>query len=292
MAKTRRILNRLSAVRSIRTVTGAMAMVASSRFKKVHSQAAAIRLYTARLTAMVTDVIERGGRRLHHPFLDVTRDIARDVLFVVTGSRGLCGGYNNSVIEMALQRKAQLLAAGHEVLLHVAGKKGIQLLGFRKVPIDREYTEFGYLPDYADVCSLANGLIDSCLAGEIGGLEVAYMQFISPGRQSPAIAQLMPLTPDEPAASSRHDEPVEYDFVPSPQEILDRLLPASVRLRLYQCFLDAAVGEQIARVTAMRAGTDNADDMIKELTRRYNRLRQGQITTELAEIFGGRGDAD
>ena len=291
MAKARKILTRLSAVRNVRTVTAAMAAVASSRFKKAHNQAAAVRPYTARLIAMVTDVLHRGGGRLNHPFLDVDQAVERDVLLVLTGNRGLCGGYNSNVVEIAIERKRQLVAGGHEVRLHVIGKKGIQLLKFRKVHIDREYTRFSYLPDYADTCSLADELIDTCLAGEIGALEVAYMQYISPGRQSPAIAQLMPLTGDEATdPDPRIGEGVEYDFIPSAQEILDRLLPASVRLRLYQCFLDAAVGEQIARITAMRAGTENADDMIRDLSRRYNRLRQGQITTELAEILGGRGD--
>lgn len=297
MAKARKILNRLSAVRNVRTVTAAMETVSASRFKKAHDQAVAVRPYTARLVAMVTDVIARGGSGLHHPFLDLRKDLKRDVLVVLTGNRGLCGGYNSRIIEMALTRKARLGAAGHEVLLFAVGKKGIQLLKFLKVPIDREYDQFGYLPDYAEVCPLADELIDLCLAGDIGALEVAYMQFISPGKQAPAIAQLMPLTPDESDPSDGSDRdaieaPVTYEFIPSPQEILDRLLPASVRLRLHQCFLDAAVGEQIARITAMRAGTENADDMIKTLTRRYNRLRQSQITTELAEILGGRGDAD
>jgi len=294
MAKARKILDRLGAVRSVRTVTAAMQTISSSRFKKAHNQAVAIRPYTARLVAMVTDVIARGGRRLSHPFLDVRKDLKRDVLLVLTGSRGLCGGYNSSVIDMAVERKGQLLAADHEVLLFAVGKKGIQLLNFRKVPIDREYTTYSYLPEYTEVCSLADELIDLCLGGEIGSLEVAYMQFVSPGKQRPAIAQLMPLTPDEPdqPTDDDSDEVLDYEYIPSPQEILDSLLPASVRLRLYQCFLDAAVGEQIARMSAMRAGTENADEMITALTRRYNRLRQGQITTELTEILGGMGDMD
>ena len=295
MAKARNILSRLSAVRNVRTVTAAMEAVASSRFKKAHNQATAVRPYTARLIAMVIDVLHRSGTRLSHPFLDVDQTVERDVLLVLTGNRGLCGGYNSGVVEMAIERKRQLVSGGHEVLLHVVGKKGVQLLKSRKVHIDREYTQFGYLPDYADTCSLADELIDTCLAGQIGALEVAYMQYVSPGTQSPAIAQLMPLAPDPPTDPETRgpaslDEEIEYDFIPSAQQILDRLLPASVRLRLYQCFLDAAVGEQIARITAMRAGTENADDMIRDLTRRYNRLRQGQITTELAEILGGRGD--
>lgn len=297
MAKAQKILGRLGAVRNVRTVTAAMQAISSSRFKKAHNQAVAIRPYTARLVAMVTDVIARGGRRLSHPFLDDRKDLKRDVLLVLTGSRGLCGAYNGNVIDMAVERKGQLLAAGHEVLLFAVGKKGIQLLNFRKVPIDREYTEFSYLPEYANVCSLADEMIDLCLGGEIGSLEVAYMQFVSPGRQSPAIAQLMPLTPDEPDERTGgdldgSDQVLDYEFIPSAREILDRLLPASVRLRLYQCFLDAAVGEQIARMSAMRAGTENADEMITNLTRRYNRLRQGRITTELTEILGGMGDAD
>jgi len=293
MAKARKILSRLSAVRNVRAVTAAMEAIASSRFKKAHNQAVAIRPYTARLIALARDVIERGRKRLKHPLLEVDRSVERDVLLVLTGSRGLCGGYNDSVIRMALERRGQLADAGHEVLLHVVGKKGIQLLTFQKVRIESQYTAFSFPPEYAETCSLANTLIDACLSGRIGALEVAYMQFVSPGKQSPAVAQLVPLTPD-PHGETDVDEPdgpVDYDFIPSRQEILDRLLPASVRLRMYQCFLDAAVGEQIARIEAMRAGTENADEMIQNLTRRYNRVRQGQITTELAEILG-RGDAD
>ncbi len=130
------------------------------------------------------------------------------------------------------------------------------------------------------------------VAGRIGGLEVAYMQYLSSGRQSAVIAQVLPLTYATPPATTPGLAPVPYEFVPSPREILDRLLPATVRLRLYQCFLDAAVTEQMARIQAMRAATDNADDMLHNLTVRYNRDRQAQITTELAEILGGSTEAD
>jgi F-type H+-transporting ATPase subunit gamma len=145
-------------------------------------------------------------------------------------------------------------------------------------------------PDFAAVGELADEFLAAYQDGRIGGLEVGYMQFVSPGRQSPSIAPLLPLS-DVREASPQHaeaDEPVRYDLMPSAHEILERLLPATVRLRLYQCFLDAAVGEQIARITAMRAANKNADEMIHDLTLRYNRLRQSQITTELAEILGGR----
>ena len=291
MAKARKILNRLGAIRSVHTVTLAMETVASSRFRKVHRHAAAVRPYAMRLSALVEDMMRRCNRRqLRHALLQAPADVQCDALLLVTANRGLCGGYSQGVIRVALARRKQLLDAGREVHLHVVGKKGLQTLQSQGIEVQREHTQMTSLPDFAAVRELADEFLTGYQDGLIGGLEVAYMQFVSPGRQSPSIAPLLPL-PD-PGASPNEGadapEPVRYDLLPSAHEILERLLPAMVRLRLYQCFLDAAVGEQIARITAMRAANSNADEMIHDLTRRYNRLRQGQITTELAEILGGR----
>jgi len=290
VAKARKILDRLHAVRNVRTVTGAMEMVASTQFKKTHKHAVAIRPYTIRLTDLVEDVVRRcGAGTLDHPLLREPIGPHREVLVALTSSRGLCGAYNSRVLALAAERFGQLVVAEYDVRLHVVGKKGIQYLRFRDFRIDREYKHFGSPPDYDRVAALAEELMTAFLDGKISGLEVAYMQFLSAGRQSPAIAQILPLSEIEPSdqAGTRADEPVAYELIPSPRDILENLLPAMVRLRLYQCFLDAAVGEQIARISAMRAANENADEMIHDLTIRSNRLRQSQITTELAEILGG-----
>ena len=291
MAKARKILDRTRAVKSIRTVTRTMEMVASSRFRKTFDQAVATRPYTDRLSDLVADVLSRGvSSRFGHPLLKNVDDVRRDVLMVLTSNRGLCGGYNQSVIRVAMSRMKQIAEEGYEVRLHAVGKRGVQYFRFRGFDLDRAHMHFDGLPDYHAVGELAEELMQLFLAGLIGGVEIAYTQFLSSSRQKPVISQILPLEnlAPPPDAVPTWGERVKYEFLPSGEEVLRNLLPATVRLRVYQCFLDAAVSEQVARIAAMRAATENADEMIRDLTIRYNRLRQTQITTELAEILGGR----
>ncbi|HOD83223.1 MAG: ATP synthase gamma chain [Planctomycetes bacterium ADurb.Bin126] len=288
MAKARTILKRAKAAKSIRTVTKTMEMVASSRFKKCHDMVVASRPYTSRLGDLVGDMIDRcDAKALHHPLLQERAEVKRDVLLVLTSNRGLCGGFNGSIVRTATERSRQMNEAGYDVLLQVHGKRGIQQFRFLQAAIDKEYVLFDDVPNYRPVSQLADAFIDEYLAGRIGGVEVAYMQFLSASRQKPAIAQILPLTNLQPPRRTHGYKPA-YEFMPSADVLLEELLPATVRLRLYQCFLDSAASEQVIRIAAMRSATDNADDMIQSLTVRYNRVRQAQITTELAEIMGGR----
>ena len=205
----------------------------------------------------------------------------------------MCGGYNDAVLSMAVARYKQLVQAGYQVLLRVAGRRGQQVFRFRKLPVDRAMESFGHRPEFAAAAEVAEELMTDFAAGRISGLEVAYTQYlpsgaaIGGGRADPAA-----LAPRGRRLRRRGVIPVPYEFVPSPQTILDTLLPATVRLRLYQCFLDAAVTEQLSRARAMRAATENADEMLHDLTVAYNRRRQAQITTELAEILGGSVGAE
>jgi F-type H+-transporting ATPase subunit gamma len=134
---------------------------------------------------------------------------------------------------------------------------------------------------------VANRLMESFERGEIAALHVGYMKFHSAGRQSPVVDQILPLSYEAPAGETEAAASVEYEFSPSPKELLDELLPATVRVRIFQAFIDAAVSEQVARMVAMKAATDAAEDMIKRLTMEYNRARQTQVTMELLDIVGG-----
>ena len=291
MAKARKILSRLKAVRNVRTVTVAMETVATSRFKKTHNLAVEVRPYTTKLADLVDDVVRRCGRKhLHHPLLESENKARKTAMVVLVSNRGLCGGYNDHILSLAAKRIDQIAEAKCELSLHVVGKKGVGFLKFRNFRIDRQYVDFGWPPDFDEVAKLARELETTFLDGQIDAVEVAYMQFISSGRQSPAIARILPIGEIEPDENHPDDAPERagYELLPSAEDILQRLLPAAVRLRLYQCFLDAAVSEQIARITAMRAANENANEMIHDLNLRYHRLRQSQITTELAEILGGR----
>jgi F-type H+-transporting ATPase subunit gamma len=296
MAKARKILRRKKAVKNIRAVTKTMEMVSTARFKKMYNRAVAARPYTERLCDLVGDLIACSGPEgLRHPLLTPPPGPKCDVLLVLTGNRGLCGSYNHAVLRMATERMSQVTPEGYKVCLRVVGKKGIQFFRHAGHRIEKEYTQLetksgGVGPDYDLVSALSNELMSDFLAGKISGLEVAYTQLISAGRYAPVIAQVLPLTQlaGTPKAMPTTGAPAPFDLMPSAKEILDRLLPTTVRLQMYQCFLDAAVTEQIARMSAMRAATEAADEMIHNLTVLYNRLRQSQITTELAEIIGGR----
>jgi F-type H+-transporting ATPase subunit gamma len=152
-----------------------------------------------------------------------------------------------------------------------------------------QITHIGDTPRFSDVEGLANALMARFVSGEIASVHVAYMKFYSVGRQGPVAMPLLPLAQEqvEDAKTAGRAGRTEFEFSPQPEELLSELLPASVRIKLFQCFIDAAVSEQIARMVAMKAATDAADDMIKTLTRQYNRARQTQITMELLDIVGG-----
>jgi len=312
MAKARSILKRVKAVKSTRTITKTMEMISTARFKKTHDRVVAAKPYTQRLSSVAADLAEGAAGEISHPLLvsDEALQAGRPhhnvqphVLIIITANRGLCGSYNSAVLRLAMERLEQLKAAGKDVLLYVVGKRGLSVLKFRKYAIAHSFTDFDYQVDYRRVSDLADDLMAQFIEKKIGGVDVVYTQFISSGRQKGDVLQLLPLSmsgggnagadqaKDEPAGQAKpadkHMRPL-FEYLPSTREVLEKLLPASVKMKLFQCFLDAAVSEQIARMTAMRAATENADEMIHDLTVRYNRMRQSQITTELAEIMGGR----
>ena len=289
MAKTRHILKRAAAVGNIRTITKAMQTVASAQFKLAHGRMASFGPFAAELVATVADVIARSpAEALDHPLLRVPEGVRHEVLLVLASERGLCGSYNRSVLELAIHRHGQLRQAGYEVELHVVGRRGVQQLSSRGFEIARVHEDLSGVPEFAAVAALAESMMAELLAGRISGLEVAYTQFVSSGRQRAAIVPILPLEDLPAPAATPSAADIPYDFMPSPGRILRKLLPVTVRIKLYQCFLDAAAAEQLTRRTAMQAATDNADDMIRDLRIRANRQRQGQITRELAEIASGQ----
>jgi F-type H+-transporting ATPase subunit gamma len=180
--------------------------------------------------------------------------------------------------------------AGETVDLHVVGKKGIGYLRFLRVETASRRPGMEDKPRYDEVDAVGQGFIDQYARQELDAVHVAYMRFYSAGRQRPELLQLLPIPRESeapPAAGPAPTENVQYEFSPEPRLLLGELLPASVKVRLFQCFMDAAVSEQVARMTAMKAATDAARDTIKLLTRQYNRARQTRITMELLDILGG-----
>ena len=185
-----------------------------------------------------------------------------------------------------------------ELIATARFKKGTAFCRFRQIPVEKAYLQFEDRPQFDEVETLANAMIGMYLRGEIDRVEVAYTRFINSARQEAVLETLLPMTAGDVAATTQSAQPAEatgrrdkvqtpYEFVPDAESILSEIVPVSFKIRLFKCFLDAAVSEQIARMVAMRGATENADDMVKSLTMLYNRARQAQITRELAEIIGG-----
>ena len=284
MANRRVLVKRRKAVRNIRKITRTMQLIATARFQAAFNRATASKPYTEKLAELVAD-LARAGDGLDHPLLKTLNAAAPEAVLVLTSSRGLCGGYNANVMRTAQGFLSECQAASRPTELQVFGKKGVAYFKFIRQPMARSSSEIGEAPRFEQIEPVANELIARFLSGQLSAVHVAYMRFLSVGRQRPEVIQLLPLVPT--ATGEAKAKTVDYEFVPEPTALLDALLPATARARLFQAFLDAAVSEQIARMVAMKAASEASEEMIKTLTRQYNRARQTQITMELLDIVGG-----
>lgn len=292
MANARQIVKRRKAVTNIRKITKTMQLIATARFQSAFSRAMATKPYTQKITQLVEELSSAVGDQVDHPLMRENADAPKDLLLVITSTRGLCGGYNAALLRAVVAHLKQ--ADPREQELHVVGKKGITYLSFLGRDVRRAITHIDDRPRFEQVEPIATEFMQRYEAGELGTIRVAYTRFVSTGRQVPEVVNLLPLSASGPAEGSPADggtipgrAAVQYDFSPPPGPLLGVLLPQTVKVRLYQCFTDAAVSEQIARMVAMKAATDAARDMIKLLTRQFNRARQSQITLELLDIVGG-----
>jgi F-type H+-transporting ATPase subunit gamma len=265
-----------------------MELIATARFKRAMDRASAATAYTERITQLVAD-LARAGLSVSHPLLEGRDETNSAKLLVLTANRGLCGGYNSSVLRAGLQHWRELNAAVRHCELEVSGKRGITGFRFRQIEPSETFTHFEDRPRFEEVELLANRYLESYAAGKIDRLDVAYTRFISAARQEAVVETLLPLgsLAGEGENEEREGGASQYEFLPSPESILEEVVPTSFKVKLFKCFLDAAVSEQIARMVAMKAATENADELIRQLSREYNRARQGRITNELMDLLGG-----
>lgn len=290
MAKARAIIKRLKAVRNVRKITRTMELVATARFKKAMDRATQAAAYTRKISEIVADLstaLQDGSTSFTHPLLQQRETEKKSILLVITSNRGLCGGYNGGVLRHAQARIRQAHADHISLDVEVSGKRGIGYCKFQKIPTTASYTHFEDKPTFDEVDVLAKRYVELFIQGKIDRLDVAYTKFETMARQKAIIETLLPIGKMESAESTASKTKIEYEFLPSPKEILEEIVPASFKARLFKCFLDAAVSEQIARMVAMKSATDNADGMIRSIRAQYNRARQSQITSELSEIIGG-----
>ncbi|MFQ5501002.1 MAG: ATP synthase F1 subunit gamma [Phycisphaerae bacterium] len=295
MAKPRQIVKRRKAVTNIRKITKTMQLIATARFQQAYNRATAGRPYTDKITQLVRELSAAAEGQIDHALMNENPDAEKDALIVITSNRGLCAGYNSGVLSTALRHLKERSDRVHETT--VVGKKGIAYFKFLRRTVDHAITSIDDRPRFEQIEPLAAELMQRFEDKVFGGVFVAYTRFISTGRQKTEIIRLLPLSrptaAEDPAVSTDSGAGAgggaiaQYDFSPPPRQLLDVLLPQTVKVRLYQCFTDAAVSEQVARMVAMKAATDAAGDMIKSLTQQYNRARQSLITMELLDIVGG-----
>lgn len=293
MAKARAIVKRLKTVKNIRKITRTMELIATARFKRAMDRATEAAEYTRKISEIVADLSasarQRGVAGFTHPLLNKHSEEKNAILLSLNSNRGFNGGYNGSIIRMVIQALKRFRADDVDVRLEVSGRRGLSLLRFQGYPPDETFTNFEDRPGFDEVNVLAERYIRDYIAGKIDRLDVAYMRFDSSSRQTPVIETLLPIgvLPGVSRDAESAEPSVDYEFLPSPTDILEEIVPAAFKARLFKCFLDAAVSDQIFRMVAMKGATENADEMITDLSRQYNRARQTQITSELSEIIGG-----
>jgi F-type H+-transporting ATPase subunit gamma len=278
---------RIRSVQATKKITRAMELIAASRIVKAQQRVAAAVPYSERITEVVKD-LAAGSAGIDSPFLK-SRDVVRTTCYVaITADRGLCGGYNSGVLRATEgEVKADVLAGKNYVIIPV-GRKAEGYFRFRGYTIGKFFGGFSDAPSYADAKAIGEHVVDLFVRGEVDRVELIYTRFISAGSQEVVRRPLVPLERDVvEGGDGKNAAGSDYEFEPTPETILDTLLPRYAEARVYAALLNAAASEHAFRQRAMKSATDNAEELIKNLSRIMNRARQDSITTEIMEIVGG-----
>jgi F-type H+-transporting ATPase subunit gamma len=281
-AELRQIRRRITSVESTMKITRAMELIATARIGKAQIRLGEARPYSEKLDEVIRNVAAAGSAS--HPLLE-TRELKTAGVLVITSDRGLAGGYNTSVIRMAERQILDHRHNGRGVRLYVVGKKAESYFRYRNYEIAGAWLDVTDLPVYGDARAIANVLIDDYQAGAMDAVEVFTTRYLSALTQAPVRRQLLPIEPPE-IEDEEEAISAAYTFEPNPEQILDRLLPRYVEGSLFGILLDASASEHAARRRAMKAATENAEELTKILTRQANQARQAEITTEISEIVG------
>jgi F-type H+-transporting ATPase subunit gamma len=285
-AKLRIVRRRIRSVQSTKKITRAMELIASSRIVRAQQRVESSRPYAEELTRVMEDVASRSAS-LDHPLLEERETPARVGVLVVTSDRGLAGAYNANVLKVGEELVREARRRGLDPVLYVIGKKGVGYFRFRGVAMEETWQGFSEVPPYDEAVGIGRRLIEDFAARTIDELHCAYTDFRSAFTLRATAKRFLPIAPEEVSGDRGGTVPAEYLFEPEPAEILDHLLPQYLITKVYAALLESAASENAARRRAMKAATDNADELIKILTRQANRARQDEITTEILEIVGG-----
>ncbi|MEN0134568.1 MAG: F0F1 ATP synthase subunit gamma [Rhodococcus sp. (in: high G+C Gram-positive bacteria)] len=315
MASILELRSRIKSVNSTKKITKAQELIATSRITKAQARVAAAKPYAEEITKVLSELASASAS-LDHPLLNERTDPKRAAVLVVTSDRGMCGGYNSNVLKEAEELFQLLRSEGKDPVIYVLGSKGLGYYTFRDRDLGGAWTGFSQDPGYSDAAKASRHLVDLFMAGSgsevpapngegtiegVDELHIVYTRFVSMLTQSPEVRRMAPL---EVMVSEEHvelgedmltnghgssnSEPVAgYNFEPEPDKLLGALLPKYISTRIYSSLLDAAASESAARRTAMKAATDNANELVNTLSRQANQARQAQITQEISEIVGG-----
>jgi F-type H+-transporting ATPase subunit gamma len=289
-AQLRAVRARIRAVKSIAKITRAQELIASSRIVRAQQRTRAAEPYARELALAVEAVVSR-STNVTHPMITEPGSMKRAAVLILTSDGGFCGAFNANVLREASRLRLRNTEDGVTSLNYVAGRKGIAWHRFRELPLEAEWSGFSAHPSYADAERLASALLDAFeLDTASGGVDEIYLvstEFVSMLTQRPAVRRLLPMRIEEKEGERPGGALPSYEFEPSPDVVLDALLPQYVASRVYYAMLEAAASELAARRRAMKAATDNANDLIDRLTREANNARQAEITQEISEIVGG-----
>jgi F-type H+-transporting ATPase subunit gamma len=276
---------RIRSVRATKKITRAMELIAASRIVKAQARVTAAVPYSEQITDVVK-ALAAGGASADSPMLAGRDEIKHTCYVVITADRGLCGGYNSGVQRAAEGEVKADILAGKDYTIIPVGKKADGYFRFRGYTLGQAFNGFSAQPTYEDARAIGEHVVELFVSGEVDKVELVYTRFISSGSQEVVLRPLVPLSADT-MTGGESTSGGDYEFEPDPATILDTLLPRYVEARVYAALLNAAASEHAYRQRAMKSATDNADELIKSLSRIMNRARQDSITTEIMEIVGG-----
>ncbi len=293
------VKGRIGSVKNIQKITRAMEMVAAARLRRAEQRISHLRPYAGAIRRMTRQAAEAAGNLPQVPILNERENLQTVGIMLVTGDRGLAGAFNSQIIRAGIRAGAEFEAEGKKVVYYASGRRGVSSLTFRKKEVAGEYTGFTDRPAYANAREIANDLTTAFVDGELDRVEVFYNGYVSALTQEVTRETLLPLQEasifeddraageetDEEKSDSGHHALVEYE--PDPEEILRRLVPEYVQISIYRALLESTASEHGARMTAMRNASENASDLIKDLTLQMNRERQAAITQEIMEVVAG-----
>jgi F-type H+-transporting ATPase subunit gamma len=312
-AQLRVLRRRIRSTQNIKKITRAMELIATSRISKARARVEASKPYAEEMTRVLTELATNSA--LDHPLLVERENPRRAAMLVVTSDRGQCGAYNANVLKTAGELEALLSEQGKDVIRYVIGQKGVSYYRFRKQPVEASWTGFSEQPGYADAKEVVDTLVSAFMAGSddsesgasgtssgsedgpgedgepgVDELHLVYTEFKNMVTQMPRAHRMAPMVveyAEEDSSPQPQGAQRVYAFEPDADTLFDALLPKYVGARLFAALLDSAASESAARQRAMKAATDNANDLIRSLTLEANQARQAQITQELTEIVGG-----